>query len=359
MSHNWKLCVCLLVPSISKTVAHGPNWSAEVPTATMAISYSLMTRGKLQFCSLVLGPKDRVHVDNPRRFPGFAASQAFAYRSKRKISASAKWRSCPRGQGSAPQGGQRKALSCVMYRYGGFSKIVVAEMTIEDNKNTTAHIVPVMAKLLSSVVKLWSFLDNLRFVAAERLQHLEKLALSYQEVQHSDISQQTISKSWPQGVLKCLGWEVWDGENMDLLLIESGNENMELQGIMTWWCWCGRVEGVFECVGWQAVVCRFWHLAPTRSACKIESTKSLKFTCFPSPETSPFLNHIDQVVHSFVFFRLLGTLKPGSISFKEVLMHYRPEHPVLNGLNLEILAGQKVRTDENQYKQWDVTWGDF
>jgi len=41
-----------------------------------------------------------------------------------------------------------------MYRYGGFSKIVVAEMTIEDNKNTTAHIVPVMAKLLSSVVKL-------------------------------------------------------------------------------------------------------------------------------------------------------------------------------------------------------------
>ena len=40
-------------------------------------------------------------------------------------------------------------------------------------------------------------------------------------------------------------------------------------------------------------------------------------------------------------------------------MHYRPEHPVLNGLNLEILAGQKVRTDENQYKQWDVTWGDF
>ena len=69
-----------------------------------------------------------------------------------------------------------------------------------------------------------------QFVAAERLQHLEKLALSYQEVQHSDISQQTISKSWPQG----------------------------------------------------------------------------------------------------------------SISFKEVLMHYRPEHPVLNGLNLEILAGQKV-----------------
>jgi len=69
-----------------------------------------------------------------------------------------------------------------------------------------------------------------QFVAAERLQHLEKLALSYQEVQHSDISQHTISKSWPQG----------------------------------------------------------------------------------------------------------------SISFKEVLMHYRPEHPVLNGLNLEILAGQKV-----------------
>ena len=356
----------------------------------MAISYSLMTRGKLQFCSLVLGPKDRVHVDNPRRFPGFAASQAFAYRSKRKISASAVgdffpfifqfWQlelqleaqrnpwivlnSNSHWFGIIQQATRwtEKSFILVMYRYGGFSKIVVAEMTIEDNKNTTAHIVPVMAKLVSSVVKLWSFLDNLRFVAAERLQHLEKLALSYQEVQHSDISQHTISKSWPQGVLKCLGWEVWDGENMDLLLIESGEHGASGYHDMIMLVWKSRRCIWIECVGWQAVVCRFWHLAPTRSACKIESTKSLKFTCFPSPETSPFLNHIDQVVHSFVLFRFgeeRFRLKPGSISFKEVLMHYRPEHPVLNGLNLEILAGQKVRTDENQYKQWDVTWGDF